>query len=172
MLDEPTNHLDIGSREALEQALTEYNGTILMVSHDRYLINRLSDRIYYLTDHGVQEFKGGYDAYWKIFRESAEPPKAVEKPKSGGNEYKKRKEIGSRLRKLKSKVMRLEQELEEVGKETEMLEKALVSTENLSDYERIIELTAQLESVKVRETELMEQWENASVELEGMETLN
>ena len=172
LLDEPTNHLDIGSREALEQALTEYNGTILMVSHDRYLINRLSDRIYYLTDHGVQEFKGGYDAYWKIFRESAEPPKTVEKPKSGGNEYKKRKEIGSRLRKLKSKVMRLEQELEEVGKETEMLEKALVSTENLSDYARIIELTAQLESVKVREAELMEQWENASVELEGMETLN
>ena len=63
LLDEPTNHLDITSCEALENALMNYDGTLFIISHDRYLINKLADRIYYLTPEGVKEYLGSYDAY-------------------------------------------------------------------------------------------------------------
>lgn len=63
LLDEPTNHLDISSCEALENALLNYDGTLFVISHDRYLINKLADRIYYLTPDGVKEYRGSYDAY-------------------------------------------------------------------------------------------------------------
>ena len=70
LLDEPTNHLDIASREALEAALEGYNGTMLIVTHDRYLVNRLADRILHMTPNGLQEYIGGYDDYIAAVNES------------------------------------------------------------------------------------------------------
>ena len=67
-MDEPTNHLDIESREALENALSDYDGTMIMVSHDRYFINKLADRILYLTPNGVESYSGDYDSLWHAKR--------------------------------------------------------------------------------------------------------
>ena len=72
LLDEPTNHLDIDSCEALEDALFHYDGTLLIVSHDRYLINKLADRIYYLEDGGITEYLGNYDDFLQARREKEE----------------------------------------------------------------------------------------------------
>ena len=63
LLDEPTNHLDIASREALESALQGYEGTLFVISHDRYLINKIADRVYYLEPGGAEEYQGNYDAF-------------------------------------------------------------------------------------------------------------
>ena len=73
LLDEPSNHLDIESREAVEEALLNYPGAMLVVSHDRYLINRLADRIYLLTPDGLQEYLGNYDDYLDQLNKGTNP---------------------------------------------------------------------------------------------------
>lgn len=80
ILDEPTNHLDIGSCEALENALLGYDGTLFVVSHDRYLINKLADKIYYLTPSGTTLYLGNYDAYLEA-RQKQEAAKPLPKRK-------------------------------------------------------------------------------------------
>lgn len=97
LLDEPTNHLDISSCEALENALLNYDGTLFVISHDRYLINKLADRIYYLTPDGVKEYRGSYDAY-TLAAENAAQVRQEEKPakQEKVNDYKlKRSETAS-----------------------------------------------------------------------------
>ena len=69
-MDEPTNHLDIQAREALESALLEYGGTMLMVSHDRYFINKLADRIVYLNEKGTTSYDGDYDVYYEKIKQA------------------------------------------------------------------------------------------------------
>lgn len=93
LLDEPTNHLDISSCEALENALLNYDGTLFVISHDRYLINKLADRIYYLTPDGVKEYRGSYDAY-TLAAENAAQVRQEEKPakQEKVNDYKLKKE--------------------------------------------------------------------------------
>ena len=98
LLDEPTNHLDIASREALESALQGYEGTLFVISHDRYLINKIADRVYYLEPGGAEEYQGNYDAFLEKRRQEEEPEKGV-KPVPKQNDYKLRKQKESELRK-------------------------------------------------------------------------
>ena len=124
LLDEPTNHLDIHSREALENALANYGGTLLIVSHDRYLINKLADRIVWLDKNGTVNIDGNYDRYieLKAAKEQAEQTnlavqaKAVTEAKK--NDYKERKERESTLRKLNGALKRCEQAIEDVEAKT------------------------------------------------------
>ena len=89
IMDEPTNHLDIESREALENALSDYDGTMIMVSHDRYFINKLADRILYLTPNGVESYRGDYDSF--VARETV---KTEQKTESAGHlDYKEQKRL-------------------------------------------------------------------------------
>jgi len=167
ILDEPTNHLDIGSREALETALMDYNGTLLMVSHDRYFINKLADRIYYLENGGVASYMGGYDDLNRALeriREQNIPEKKekIVKP----NDYKLRKEYESAKRKLKGAIERCEKALEEVALEICEVEEELSLPENSADFEKIMELTNSLDALQQKEIDLMEQWEQMSGEFE------
>ena len=99
LLDEPTNHLDIQSCEALEDALLHYDGTLFIVSHDRYLINKLADRIYYLEPEGVSETIGNYEDFLAQRKEKAgEAEKSAPQPVKV-NDYKLRKEKAAELRK-------------------------------------------------------------------------
>ena len=106
ILDEPTNHLDIFSKEALEDALKSYPGTILAVSHDRYFINALADKIYKMADHTLTLYNGNYD-YFLEKSQDEEPEKKAE-AKSGADKYKKRKEAESARRKAASRLKRTE----------------------------------------------------------------
>ncbi len=154
LLDEPTNHLDIASREAIEQALLEYEGTLFIVSHDRFFINRLADRLYYMDESGITEYIGNYDDFEER-RPVIEAEKPQQKQKSAGaNEYKLRKERESAARKRKTQIERTEAELERIGGEMERVNAELALPETASSYERVLELTEQLNALTERETEL------------------
>ena len=113
LLDEPTNHLDIASREALEQALEEYDGALLVVTHDRYLVNRLADRVLAMRQDGLYETIGGYDAYLEekeaALKYAAEKSEAREERP---NEYRAKKERQSAIARAKGAVSRAEAEVE------------------------------------------------------------
>lgn len=154
LLDEPTNHLDIASREAIEQALLEYEGTLLIVSHDRYFINRLADRLYYMDNGELTEYIGNYDDFEER-RPVIETVVQPQKQKSAGaNEYKLRKERESAARKRKTKIERTEAELERVAAEMEEVNAELALPETASSYERVLELTEKLNALTEKETEL------------------
>ncbi|MBQ9903050.1 MAG: ABC-F family ATP-binding cassette domain-containing protein [Clostridia bacterium] len=149
LLDEPTNHLDIISREALEMALTCYEGTIFMVSHDRYFINRLADRIYYMDNGQVTEYVGNYDDF-TAFR-AAHPqdagapspaPVNAEKEKRV-NDYKQRKEAAAAERKRQKQIGNAEQEIERLESQIIEINERLTQPEISSDYAKIMELTKQ-----------------------------
>lgn len=165
LLDEPTNHLDIKSREALENALLGYDGTMLVVSHDRYLINKLATRIFRMTDCGIKTFNGNYDYYLEHFVEKQEVKEKAEKPKV--NDYKLRKQKESELRKLKSAIARCENEINSLDEEIALTEKELEKPENMADYEKIAEITTALDEFHNKQNKLMSEWEEMQIKLES-----
>lgn len=170
LLDEPTNHLDIPSREILEAALEDFDGTIIAVSHDRYFINKLSSKIYRMTENGFEKFDGDYNAYAGIaLAQAKEKPKKAEQKV---NLYKLRKERDSEMNKLKGRIKRAEEEIDRLDGEISATNEALSSPEASADYEKIIELTQKLEELTEAQLEAMDEWENMNsryAELEAME---
>ena len=166
ILDEPTNHLDIKSREALESAFDEYDGTLLVVSHDRYFINRLATRIISLEKDGVRSFDGNYDYYIEHMTETEKTARVPEKPKE--NAYKKQKEHESEIRRTKGKIARLEKQIDELDEAADALQKQINDPENAADYEKILELTGQLHENTEKQEELMLEWQELNEQLENL----
>ena len=164
LLDEPTNHLDISSCEALENALLDYDGTLFIISHDRYLINKLADRIYYLTPDGVKEYRGSYDAY-TLATENAVQQKAEDKPQKAEkvNDYKLKKERESERRKLNTKVTRAEAEIEHLDS---LIEEKTNELSGLTDYQKAMEISTEIEELRKQQEQAMQTWEEASLALE------
>jgi len=164
LLDEPTNHLDISSREALENALMDYEGTILAVSHDRYFINKLATRIMCLEENGVRNFAGNYDYYFEHVKNAPQQVKEAEKPKV--NEYKLKKEKESELRRKKGRLSRLENEISELEEEIKNIENELNLPETTSDYELVLKLTNELDEKNNKLEEMLEEWEDLMSSIE------
>ncbi len=164
ILDEPTNHLDIKSREALEAAFDSFDGTMLVVSHDRYFINRLASRVIRLHREGIDSYDGNYDYYeeHRIERNILQKPPAPPKE----NLYKKQKEHESEIRKTKGRISRIEDEIEKNDALTIELQQQIDAPENASDYEKILELTSQLEAAVKAQDKLMEDWQALNEQLE------
>ncbi len=164
ILDEPTNHLDITSREVLENALCDFDGTLLVVSHDRYFINKLSSRIVHLTHDGAVSIDGNYDNYL-AFRENQQLSdiKAVEK-KPVVNDYKLRKEQASLERKRKTRINKLETEIAELEDIIQSLQELLCSPEVTADYEKLLSVTAELDEKKNNLDNLYMEWEELQTE--------
>ncbi len=163
LLDEPTNHLDIASREALETALEEYDGAMLIVTHDRYLINRLADRVLYMTKDGLKEIFGGYDAFVASLEGEAKEP--LSREAKTANTYKEKKEKNSRIARARGAVERAEREimsLEEIIAQTEL---RLASHEVAVDYILAGRLGLKLEEYKSRLEQCYIAWENTTQEL-------
>lgn len=150
LLDEPTNHLDIISREALEMALTCYEGTIFMVSHDRYFINRLADRIYYMENGAVTEYIGNYDDF-TAYRAAHPPVDATGAAAAAVNpekekrisDYRQRKEEAAAERRRKKRVETAEQDIERLEAALAALNEQMALPENGADYGKIMEMTRQ-----------------------------
>ena len=159
LLDEPTNHLDLNSREILEDALSCFEGTILAVSHDRYFINRLADRILYFKDETLCEHKGNYDDYIVSLKQKETSPAVKKEMGAGGAAYKQAKEEAARKRKAKTRLLKVEEEIAELEKGISQTEEKLSLPENLSDYEAISRLTLELEAAKEKLNSFMEEWE-------------
>lgn len=164
LLDEPTNHLDITSCEALENALLNYDGTLFVISHDRYLINKLADRVYKLTENGAESYLGNYDYYLEKQQEAAAGIPA-EKPKKSEQalDYKQRKERESERRKLSGKVSRLEKRIEELDAEINAKAEELSA---LIDYQKAMELSEEIDKLRVEQETAMEDWERSAAALE------
>lgn len=168
LLDEPTNHLDIGSCEALEDALSGYDGTLFVVSHDRYLINKLADKVYVLSKDGAALYHGNYDFYLEKRQQQLEAaPQAAPPPKI--NAYKLRKERESELRRKKSALSRLEREIEETDETLAALEAQLSDPEISADYEAVTETSAQIAALHEQADALLAEWTALSEELEQLQ---
>ena len=163
LLDEPTNHLDAFSREELENTLLNYSGTMLIVSHDRYFINKLATRIVELTPNGCNNFLGNYDDYSEHRYVSEVKKEEKQKPKV--NDYKLKKERQSNLRKLNTLLKRLEEEIDETENEIGKYESELSGAE----YEKLMEYTSKIDELSKKRDVLYEKWENASLELAQLE---
>ncbi|MBP3704916.1 MAG: ABC-F family ATP-binding cassette domain-containing protein, partial [Clostridia bacterium] len=166
ILDEPTNHLDIGSCEALEDALQGYDGTLFVVSHDRYLINKLADKIYYLDKDGTTLYLGNYDAYLEARQQKTETEAAAAEAPPKANAYKQKKERASEIRKKKAALRRCEQDIENTELEIEELNEKLLDPEVSSNYEQTLEITNQITACKERSDALMNEWTELTVWLE------
>ena len=160
LLDEPTNHLDAASREERERTLLDYSGTLLIISHDRYFINKLADRVLVLQKDGVKEYLGNYDYYLERTKDEQEQTKQTaakkEKPQ---NDYFLKKQQASEERKRQTKISRAEAEIERLDAAIEAAQALLATEEVASDYEKLLAISEQLESLRKEQEEQYAIWE-------------
>ena len=163
LLDEPTNHLDSASREELEKTLADYSGTLLIISHDRYFINKLADRVLVLDKSGITEYLGNYDYYVEHIRtdqnEVKETAVSKEKPQ---NDYFLQKQRQSEERKRQTRLKKAEEAIERLDEEIAHTQELLSSEEVSADYEKLIELTKRLEELQTEQEEQYAIWEELS----------
>ena len=167
LLDEPTNHLDIRSKEALEKAIEDFEGTVFIISHDRYLINKMADKILAFENGTVNCYNMNYDDYVnKIAVKTSETVSVAEKTKKEPNDYQKQKQLQSERRKLEGKIKRCEEAIELCEQEVQRLNEEINSSG--SDYEKITLLSGELSAKEKEQIKLMEEWETLSMELEEL----
>ena len=165
ILDEPTNHLDITSREVLENALSDFDGTMLVVSHDRYFINKLANKTVYLTHDGAVNIDGNYDNYLQ-YRESQNTVAVTDKEEKKPivNDYKLRKEKASNERKRKTRILKLEVEIEETENKISLLEEEISTPEISANYEKLLEYTNNLNELRTSLEDMYCEWEELQTE--------
>lgn len=178
LLDEPTNHLDIAGREALEQALRNYDGAILAISHDRYFINGLAEKVAVLENGRLTEYCGGWEYYLEkrgqigvlANAESAasKTEKANNNAAPGRQSYQARKEQAANLRKMQNRLQRLEQAISDGEAQKADLEAQLAAPELASDYQQAAALHNQLQEVQQQLDNTMAEWEDVALTLEEM----
>lgn len=167
ILDEPTNHLDLDSKEVLENALIDYPGTILFVSHDRYFINRIATKVVELDKDGTTEYLGDYDYYVEKKQELIELRELAEKEKLSPitNEnkpdkltYQQEKEAKRLERQRKRRIEELEQQIEQLEKTIENNELLLCDPEIFNHHEKVFQITQENDAAKKELEDLMEEW--------------
>lgn len=165
ILDEPTNHLDIDSKEVLENALIDFDGTLLFVSHDRYFINRVATHVLELSENGSTLYLGDYD-YYVEKKAEVEMTQAEEastsnqaKEASPVNDYQAQKESQKEVRKLMRQIENLEAEIEELESQSQAISEQMLET---NDAEKLMELQAELDKISHRQEEAMLEWEELS----------
>ncbi|MEY8446297.1 ABC-F family ATP-binding cassette domain-containing protein [Enterococcus ratti] len=177
ILDEPTNHLDIDSKEVLENALIDYEGTLLFVSHDRYFINRIATKVIELSENGSKVYLGDYDYYLEKKQEEEElaellaekaPAKAA--VSSTKKHYFQNKEQQKLIRSLQRKITQIEEEMTLLDAQIDGLEQQMMAPENLDDHIKLNELNQALESARHSQDIKLSEWEELSMELEEYET--
>lgn len=169
ILDEPTNHLDLASKEELEEALMEFTGTIIMVSHDRYMLNRVPDRIVEFHDQGVTQYKGNYDAYLlqqEKMQKGQEPVmRTVEREESPARRaYRNRRQKGEENR-VRQKLRELEASIAAYEEEAQRLEEELALPEICADYKAMAEKCARLDQTKSSLAQVYDEWAALSDEI-------
>ena len=161
LLDEPTNHLDMDSREVLEEALADYPGTILAVSHDRYFINRFAEKVFVLEEEGIREYLGNYDSYFAKISRDAEPDgETAGMTRTALDKEKKRsREEQQRLKERKERLKQAEEAVAKAEREAGELEKALADPDTYRDPEAAAEKTRQYHLLKEEINRLYGEWE-------------
>ena len=170
ILDEPTNHLDIDSKEVLENALIDFDGTLLFVSHDRYFINRVATQVLELSEEGSTLYLGDYDYYLEKKAElealaaaqaEAEPASSTEEVT--GNDYHLQKQNQKELRKITRRIEQLEAEMEELDQKIQDITETMHSTNDAAD---LVQLQSDLDQLTVQQEAVMEEWAELSEQVE------
>lgn len=170
ILDEPTNHLDIDSKEVLENALIDFDGTLLFVSHDRYFINRVATQVLELSEEGSTLYLGDYDYYLEKKAElealaaaqaEAEPASSTEEVTS--NDYHLQKQNQKELRKITRRIEQLEAEMEELDQKIQDITETMHSTNDAAD---LVQLQSDLDQLTVKQEAVMEEWAELSEQVE------
>ena len=170
ILDEPTNHLDIDSKEVLENALIDFDGTLLFVSHDRYFINRVATQVLELSEEGSTLYLGDYDYYLEKKAElealaaaqaEAVPISSTEEVTS--NDYHLQKQNQKELRKITRRIEQLEAEMEELDQKIQAITETMHST---NDAEDLVQLQSDLDQLTVQQEAVMEEWAELSEQVE------
>ena len=163
LLDEPTNHMDILGKVSLENILKEYKGTLILVSHDRYFVNKIADSILAFEPQGVVYFDGNYEEYRRSKEERngdslIEEKEPNHKKKNTNNEYLQKKEETKR----KNKINKLELEIEQKENEIKLLKEKMQSEEICTDYMKLKELQDEITRIEEEIEEKMMEWEELS----------
>ncbi|NLK44428.1 MAG: ABC-F family ATP-binding cassette domain-containing protein, partial [Tissierellia bacterium] len=160
LMDEPTNHLDIDSKEVLEEALLDYDGTVFVISHDRYFLNRVADKILELTEEGIKEYLGNYDYYLEKKNEVIdEEDEDLGKTKTQIKlERKKEKELLQEERNRKREIAELEKRIAEKELKLEELDQLLCDPEIYETPEKIVEITRNREEIQLSIEDLYNRW--------------
>ena len=170
ILDEPTNHLDIDSKEVLENALIDFDGTLLFVSHDRYFINRVATQVLELSEEGSTLYLGDYDYYLEKKAElealaaaqaEAEPASSTEEVTS--NDYHLQKQNQKELRKITRRIEQLEAEMEELDQKIQDITETMHSINDAAD---LVQLQSDLDQLTVQQEAVMEEWAELSEQVE------
>ena len=170
ILDEPTNHLDIDSKEVLENALIDFDGTLLFVSHDRYFINRVATQVSELSEEGSTLYLGDYDYYLEKKAElealaaaqaEAVPVSSTEEVTS--NDYHLQKQNQKELRKITRRIEQLEAEMEELDQKIQDITETMHSTNDAAD---LVQLQSDLDQLTVQQEAVMEEWAELSEQVE------
>ena len=170
ILDEPTNHLDIDSKEVLENALIDFDGTLLFVSHDRYFINRVATQVLELSEEGSTLYLGDYDYYLEKKAElealaaaqaEAVPVSSMEEVAS--NDYHMQKQNQKELRKITRRIEQLEAEMEELDQKIQDITETMHSTNDAAD---LVQLQSELDQLTVQQEAVMEEWAELSEQVE------
>ncbi|MFS8949492.1 ABC-F family ATP-binding cassette domain-containing protein [Streptococcus australis] len=170
ILDEPTNHLDIDSKEVLENALIDFDGTLLFVSHDRYFINRVATQVLELSEEGSTLYLGDYDYYLEKKAElevlaaaqaEADPVSSTEEVTS--NDYHLQKQNQKELRKITRRIEQLEAEMEELDQKIQDITETMHSTNDAAD---LVQLQSELDQLTVQQEAVMEEWAELSEQVE------
>ena len=165
ILDEPTNHLDIDSKEVLENALIDFDGTLLFVSHDRYFINRVATHVLELSENGSTLYLGDYDYYvekkGEVEASQTEEASTSNQAKEASpvNDYQAQKESQKEARKLMRQIESLEAEIEELESQSQAISEQMLET---NDAEKLMELQTELDKISHRQEEAMLEWEELS----------
>ena len=157
VMDEPTNHLDIDSREALENALSDYDGTMLMVSHYRYFINKLADRIIYMTEDGLESYNGGYDYFLEHRRTETVEKEKKEIPKN--IEYKEHKRLAAEKRKVINRFKKVEENISSLEDEIDIKNKLFENPEIATDFVKANDLQKEIETLESELEKYFSEWE-------------
>lgn len=169
VLDEPTNHLDISSKEVFEEALNDYEGTVIAVSHDRYFLNKIATRIIELKPDGIVSYIGGYDYYMQkkqdivstkqYVKELAMPEKKEEvQGKSSAEERRLKKEEDTKRRRTERKIKETEEEIANLTKRINDIHEAMCNPDILADHMKLLEYQNEVDSLNVKLEEKEEEW--------------
>jgi ATP-binding cassette subfamily F protein 3 len=161
ILDEPTNHLDIASREVLESALSEFGGTILVVSHDRYFLNKVVNKIYAIENKTLKEYPGNYSYYEEMKKEEKE---ALQKSLESAKQERK---VKAKIEKSKPKIKKrslhqIEKEISEIDQKMEEIDYLISTEEVYTDWQKLLELNEERKMLSQRLDELLAEWERSA----------
>lgn len=182
ILDEPTNHLDIDSREVLENAINEFSGTVLFISHDRYFINQVATDVLDMSATGIKHYEGDYDDYLEAVNkelasstnQDGQQVNSAAKPKksSAQQSYQQSKETQRARRKLQRQVDKLENQMASLEEQSQAIQEQMSQPEIATDIGQLADLQKQLNKLNEQSEEVELEWTNAAEELEKFDQEN